>query len=84
MLDLLPDTAPEVERLLIERLRQMPSWRKMELMGEMNQTVRVMALAGLRQRHPEDSLSQRHRRLADLILGPELAARAYGSLKDET
>jgi hypothetical protein len=83
MMTLSPDTSPEVERLLIERLRQMPSWRKMELMEEMNRTVRIMALAGLRQRHPEDSPSQRRRRLADLILGPELAARVYGPLEEQ-
>ncbi len=83
MITLSPDTSPEVERLLIERLRQMPSWRKMELMGEMNRTVRIMALAGLRRRHPEDSPSQRRRRLADLVLGPELAARVYGPLEEQ-
>jgi len=54
-----PDTHPEIERLQIERLRQMPSWRKMTLMAEMNQTVRTLALAGLRQRHPDDTLASR-------------------------
>jgi len=45
-----PDTHPEVERLQIERLRQTPDWRKMALMAEMGQSVRTLALAGLRQR----------------------------------
>lgn len=74
------DTPPEIERLQIERLRQMPSWRKMALLGEMNRTVRTLALAGLRQRYPDDSPTQRRRRLADLLLGPELATRVYGPL----
>ena len=52
-----PDTHPKIECLQIERLRQMPSWRKMTLMAEMNQTVRTLALAGLRQRHPDDTLA---------------------------
>jgi hypothetical protein len=56
----------------------MPSWRKMALMAEMGQTVRMLALAGLRQRYPGDTPAQRRRRLADLLLGRELAARAYG------
>ncbi len=47
-------------------------------MGEMIQTVQTLALAGLRQRYPDDTPAQRQRRLADLILGPELAARVYG------
>lgn len=77
------DTHPDIERLQIQRLRQMPAWRKMALVGEMNRTVRALALAGLRQRYPEDSPAQRQRRLADLLLGPELAARAYGPLPEE-
>ena len=80
MATLSPDTPPDIERLQNERLRQMPGWRKMALMAEMSQTLRALALAGLRQRHPDDTPTQRRRRLADLLLGPELAARAYGPL----
>jgi hypothetical protein len=76
------DTHPDIERLQIERLRQMPGWRKMELMAEMSQAVRMLALAGLRERYPADTPAGR-RRLADLILGPELTARAYGSFRGE-
>jgi hypothetical protein len=78
-----PDTHPEIERLQIERLRQMPSWRKIELVGDMNETVRTLALAGLRRRHPDDTPPQRRRRLADLMLGPELAAHVYGPLQED-
>ena len=77
------DTRPEISQLLIERTRNIPSWRKMELVGEMNRTVRSLALAGLRHRHPDDSSVQRRRRLADLLLGPELAARAYGPMPED-
>ena len=83
MTTLSPDTSPEIERLQIERLRQMPSWRKVELVGDMNETVRTLALAGLRQRHPNEPPAQRRRRLADLMLGPELAARVYGPLQED-
>ena len=77
MSTLWPDTHPDIERLQIERLRQMPTWRKMALMAEMGQSVRTLALAGLRQRYPGDTPAQRRRRLADLLLGPELAAQVY-------
>lgn len=79
------DTSPDVENIQIERLRQMPPWRKMALMAAMSQTVRTLAMAGLRQRHPDDTPALRRRRMADLLLGPELAARVYGPLpeKDE-
>lgn len=59
-------------------MRQAPAWRKMALVDQMNQTVRNLAMAGLRQRYPQDSPSQRRRRLADLVLGADLAARVYG------
>jgi hypothetical protein len=67
-----------MEKLQIEGLRQMPSWRKAALMAEMSETVRVLALAGIRQRFPLDTPARRWRRLADLLLGPELACQIYG------
>jgi hypothetical protein len=75
-----PETHPNIERLQVERLRQMPPWRKMALMADMSESVRMLALAGLRQRYPSDTPTQHRCRLADLVLGPELAARAYGPL----
>jgi hypothetical protein len=72
------DTASDIEQMQIEHLRRMPAWRKLALVGEMNRAVQAMALAGLRQRHPDDTQEQRRRRLALLVLGAELATRAYG------
>jgi hypothetical protein len=77
------DTHPDLERLQVERLRQMPAWRKTALMAEMTQSVRTLALAGLRHRYPTDTPAQLRRRLADLLLGPDLAARAYGPSLEE-
>ena len=45
-----------------------------------NLASRELALAGLKMRHPDDPPSRLRRRLADLWLGPELAAKAYGPL----
>lgn len=78
MVTLSADTSPQMEQIQIEGLRRMPVWRKLALVGELNRAVRELALAGLRQRHPHDTPAQRQRRLADLILGTELAARVYG------
>jgi hypothetical protein len=64
--------------VLIGLLRQAPAWRKVHMVAQLNQTVRTLALSGLRARHPEDTPQLLRRRLADLLLGPELAARAYG------
>lgn len=83
MTTLSPDTSPQIERIQIEGLRQMPPWRKLALVGDMNEAVRGLALAGLRQRYPDDTPAQRRRRLADLVLGPELATRVYGPLQKD-
>jgi hypothetical protein len=73
-----PDTRPEAEQVLIELLRQAPAWRKLHMVGEMHQVLGQFALSGLRQRYPQASEGELRRHLADLLLGPELAARVYG------
>jgi hypothetical protein len=50
------------------------------MVADMNATVRVLALVGLRERYPEAGPEELRRRLADLLLGEELAAKAYGPL----
>jgi hypothetical protein len=82
MRTLAEDTKPEAERMLLELLRAATPARKVELVLSANRTGRQLALAGLRERHPTDSPSRLRRRLADLWLGPDLAAKAYGPLSD--
>ncbi len=79
MKTLSPDTRPEAERVQIELLRQASAWRKLALVGQLNQTVRLLALEGLKQRYPHATVPELERRLADVWLGPELAARVYGA-----
>jgi hypothetical protein len=79
----LSDTHPDAERVLIELMREAPAWRKLALVAQMNETVRVLLLSGLRERYPQATPDELRRRLADLLLGPELAARAYGPLEDK-
>jgi hypothetical protein len=76
-----PDTRPEAEQVLLELLRQAPAWRKLELVAQMNETVRLLVLSGLRQRYPLATPQELRRRLADVLLGPELATRVYGPLQ---
>jgi hypothetical protein len=77
---LFPDTASEVERVLIDLLRRASVERKLEMLDQMNRGARELALMGLRARHPGATDARLRRHLADLVLGPELAARAYGPL----
>jgi hypothetical protein len=72
------DTHPEAERIVVELLRQAPVWRKMQMLGHLNQTARQLALEGLRDLYPKATETELRRHLADLLLGPELAEKAYG------
>lgn len=74
------DTHPDVERVQIDLMRTTPVWRKMDLLAQLNQTARLFAISGLRRRHPQATEQEIRRRLADLILGAELAERVYGPL----
>jgi len=69
--------------VLIGLLRQAPAWRKLHMVGQLNQAVRMVTVSGLRQRYPEATPEELRRRLADLLLGPDLAAWVYGPLRDQ-
>jgi hypothetical protein len=77
-----PDTSPEAEQVLVELLRRAPAWRKLRMVEDTNHSVKDLLLAGLRERFPQDPPAVLRRRLADLWLGSELAAAAYGRLSD--
>lgn len=78
MTALYEDTRPEIERLQIEKMRQAPAWRKLAMVGQLNETVRSLAMSGLRLRNPRASTEALRRMLADLLLGEDLATRVYG------
>jgi hypothetical protein len=75
---MLTDTHPDAERVQIQILRAMPSWKKFELINDMIVTSRKLVLAGLHDRFPEAGEEELRRRLATVLLGPELAAKVYG------
>jgi hypothetical protein len=76
------DTHPKMENLQIQLLREAPPWRKMEMLAEINQAARDLALAGLRRRYPDAGEGELNWRLASLLLGEDLARRVYGELSD--
>ncbi len=72
------DTHPDAEKIQVTVLRSMPSWRRFRLVNDLIVSGRKLALAGLRERYPGASAGELHRRLATLLLGPELANKVYG------
>lgn len=73
-----PGEDPRAEALLFARLRDAFAVEKFAAMRRRTVAARNIALAGLRRRYLGASEAELTRRLADLVLGDELAARAYG------
>jgi hypothetical protein len=76
------DTSPEIDRIQIELIRALPSWRKFQMISEMILTTRKLALAGLQKRFPQATPGELNRHLATMLLGPELATKVYGPEPD--
>ena len=72
------DTSREAARIQLEIYRKMSAQRRLALVEDANHTARLLALAGLAERYPDESAERLHRRLFDLVLGLELAELAYG------
>jgi hypothetical protein len=49
----------------------------MQMLAQLNQSARLLALAGLRSQYPESSETELRRRLAGLLLGEEIAYKVY-------
>jgi hypothetical protein len=75
------DTNPKIEQMQIELWRQASPTRKMHMLAQLNNSVRILALAGLRSRYPNATETELRRRLAELLLGEELARKVYGEMK---
>jgi hypothetical protein len=75
------DTSPEARRVLHDLYRRMPLGRRLELAFDMYDTGRLLAIAGLRMRHPDVNEEELQRLWARQHLGPELFERVYGASK---
>jgi hypothetical protein len=71
------DTHPKIEQMQIEFIRRMPAWKKIAVVDGLNETVKTLAVSGIKQRHPDATPQQIHRMLAELMLGAELAHKVY-------
>jgi hypothetical protein len=75
------DTHPKMEALQIQLWRQASPTRKMEMLAQLNASAHTLAMMGLRSRYPHADEAELRRRLADLLLGEELARKVYGEIE---
>ena len=62
------DTTPDAERVQLEAIRQMAPAERLRLAFELSESVRRVALAGLRARHPDRTDVE----LVEIMLGQPL------------
>jgi hypothetical protein len=72
------DTHPAAEKVQIEILRSMPAADRFRLLNELIVTGRTLSRSSLQERFPKAGPEELRRRLASLLLGPELATVVYG------
>jgi hypothetical protein len=74
------DTPLEIERLQIEGWRRMTPADKARAVTALTRAAIDMTKAGIRDRHPDETAEQHRGRLAEILLGRELAHRAFGDV----
>jgi hypothetical protein len=72
------DTSPEARRVQYDLYRQMPLGRKIELICDMYDMGKQLAMAGLRMRYPDASEEEIWHLWARQHLGDELYEEVYG------
>ena len=72
------ETPPAIEALLVEGYRRMTPAQKLELVGALTRTLRQLALADVRRRHPDADEREQTLRVASRWIEPALMARAFG------
>lgn len=74
------DTSAEALEVLLRIYRDMPAWRKVQLVDDAIRTARQLGMAGLRSRFPGETRERLHRRLLGIVLGEDLARQVYGPI----
>lgn len=77
------DTSPEIQQVMYQLLRDVPSSKKIELTFDLIETTRLLVLAGLRQRFPNADSDELRRRFISKLLPRAAVIEAYGFDPDE-
>src|SRR2546430_3370098 len=78
MKTLSPDTSPEAEAVLLELLRQAPVWKRLQMVDQMYEMLRLLIVADLRRTYPNADDEEIKRRLAARFLSREEIIATYG------
>lgn len=73
------DTSPEFQALLMQRLRAMSPTEKFERMFKLSSMAEQFVMAGIQQRHADESSVEHCERYLKIMAGSELAQRWHNS-----
>lgn len=77
------DTSPAASARYHELLRAMPPERRLEAAMKLSRGVRELAIAGIREMHPDVSEDELRVRLTVRLYGREAAKRLFGTVPDD-
>ena len=77
------DTSPDANQVLVRIYREMSSSSKGDLIFDAYRTGRELAMAGLRESHPDSTDKQIWYLWAKQHLGEKLFKEVYGKVPDE-
>jgi len=77
------DTSPKADARYHELLRRMPPEGRLEAAMRLSRAVRELAVAGIRQRHPDACDEEVRIRLAVRLYGRACAERLFGRAPDD-
>jgi hypothetical protein len=72
------DTSPEAEAVLLSLLREAPVWKRLQMIDQMYETLRLLILADLRRNYPDAGDDELKRRLIARFLSRKDVMAAYG------
>jgi len=77
------DTHPEIDKFLMRSFRDMPSWKKANLVNEATKGIWQWALIGVRNQHPSITPAETNFKLAQRWLGTEIAEKLYTNNQEQ-
>lgn len=77
------DTSPDAQQVLVDIYRKMPTTIKIRRIFGAYHTGKMLAMAGLRESHPQASEEQIWYLWAKQHLGEKLFNEVYGAVPDE-
>lgn len=76
------DTEPYVEHFLFDQLRDLPVWERAKRLTALNQSLQLLAIAGIKRRYPGISDDEVGEKLLEQRFGPDVVRvlRAAGKI----